>query len=125
MQTFRCRSVNPMSSMLLHHLSFEVDKEADPLLQGYQGCVCRDKLAVHHRFVIQYEDKQAPAQSNRLHLELLMSLWVHIKCGSALKTGLSCGPVTFQLVYGQKDKQSKLENYQGPGLPAVGQTLIQ
>lgn len=69
---------------------WEVDKEAHPQLQGYQSCVRRDKLAVHHRVVIQYEDKQVPAQSNRLHLELLMRLWVHTKSGSALKTGLSC-----------------------------------
>lgn len=28
-------------------------------------------------------------------------------------------PVTFQLVYDQKDKQSKLEAYQDPGLPVI------
>lgn len=79
------------SSMLIHHLPLEVDEEADPLLQGYHGCVRRDKLAVHHRVVVQYEDKQAPAQSKSLHAESLMSLWVHIKSFSALKTSLSCG----------------------------------
>lgn len=70
--------------MLIHRLPLEVDEEAGPLLQGHHGCVRRDKLAVHHRVVVQYK-------SNRLHAESLMSLWVHIKSFSALKTSLSCG----------------------------------
>lgn len=95
--------------MLIHHLSFtlEVDEEAHSQLQWYQGWVHGDKLAVHHRVVVQYGDKQALAQSNHLQLELLMRLGPH-QIWLCSENWPFIWPVAFQLSYDQKREAKQI-----------------
>lgn len=95
--------------MLIHHLSFtlEVDEEAHSQLQWYQGLVHWDKLAVQHRVVVQYGDKQALAQSNRLQLELLMRLGPH-QIWLCSENWSFIWPVAFQLLYDQKREAKQI-----------------
>lgn len=95
--------------MLIHHLSFtlEVDEEAHSQVQWYQGWVHGDKLAVHHRVIVQYGDKQALAQSNHLQLELLMRLGTH-QIWLCSENWPFIWPVAFQLSYDQKREAKQI-----------------
>lgn len=115
MQTFRCimfkrfATYQSVNSASIHPCSFTTYPSHRRWMRkhipSYNGT--KAGLAVHHRVVVRYGDKQALAQSNHLQLELLMRLGTH-QIWLCSENWPFIWPVAVQLSYDQKREAKQI-----------------